>query len=62
MRSVMIPIASECLDFDGRFQAEKLANFVARGGNAKAWWASKGFTLSQRMAIKCELSNMEVAP
>ena len=62
MRSIMIPVTSDCLGFDGKFQAENLVSFVARGGNAKRWWSSKDFTPSQRTAIKRELSNMEVAP
>ena len=62
MRSVMIPATGDCLGFDADFQAQKLANFVARGGHAKTWWVSKDFTPSQRKAIERELIGMEVAP
>jgi hypothetical protein len=35
-----------------RFQAEKLTDFVRRGGDAARWWASKDFTPKERTKIQ----------
>ena len=38
-----------------RVQAEKLAHYVARGGNAARWLCSKDLTPKEQAAILCEV-------
>ena len=36
---------------DAQYQADKLVEYVRRGGNAARWWQSKGFSKADRAAI-----------
>ena len=33
------------------YQAEKLRDFVSRGGDPERWWESKGFSVAMRQEI-----------
>lgn len=39
-------------DPEAAFQADKLRDFVRRGGSARAWWRSKDFAPSMRRRIE----------
>jgi hypothetical protein len=43
---------NEFSDAEVRFQAEKLTDFIRRGGDAALWWASKDFTPKERGQIE----------